>query len=148
MPRHNLPAAPAERRLKRSDTQIPACTTGKMVGLVRFELTTSCTPCKRATRLRYSPMIHRKGEEARCPGATQALSSAKISPTSAGDYMMDPDRSRWKPLESIQLFQSRLVPHPRPLERFKMNGSRIGAQRQRWLPRPLSPMAQARLQNF
>ena len=28
-----------------------------MVGLVRFELTTSCTPCKRATRLRYSPMI-------------------------------------------------------------------------------------------
>ncbi len=28
---------------------------GKMVGLVRFELTTSCTPCKRATRLRYSP---------------------------------------------------------------------------------------------
>jgi len=26
-----------------------------MVGLVRFELTTSCTPCKRATRLRYSP---------------------------------------------------------------------------------------------
>ncbi len=28
---------------------------GEMVGLVRFELTTSCTPCKRATRLRYSP---------------------------------------------------------------------------------------------
>ena len=28
---------------------------GKMVGLVRFELTTSCTPCKRATRLRYNP---------------------------------------------------------------------------------------------
>jgi hypothetical protein len=26
-----------------------------LVGLVRFELTTSCTPCKRATRLRYSP---------------------------------------------------------------------------------------------
>jgi len=31
------------------------CAPGKMVGLVRFELTTSCTPCKRATRLRYSP---------------------------------------------------------------------------------------------
>lgn len=30
-------------------------TAGEMVGLVRFELTTSCTPCKRATRLRYSP---------------------------------------------------------------------------------------------
>ena len=27
----------------------------KMVGLERFELSTSCTPCKRATRLRYSP---------------------------------------------------------------------------------------------
>ncbi len=27
----------------------------KMVGPVRFELTTSCTPCKRATRLRYGP---------------------------------------------------------------------------------------------
>jgi hypothetical protein len=26
-----------------------------MVGLGRFELPTSCTPCKRATRLRYSP---------------------------------------------------------------------------------------------
>ena len=33
----------------------PPCVPGKMVGLVRFELTTSCTPCKRATRLRYSP---------------------------------------------------------------------------------------------
>jgi hypothetical protein len=44
-----------------------------MVGLVRFELTTSCTPCKRATRLRYSPMIHRKGEEARWPGPMQVI---------------------------------------------------------------------------
>ncbi len=26
-----------------------------MVGLARFELTTSCTPCKRSTRLNYSP---------------------------------------------------------------------------------------------
>ena len=32
-----------------------------MVGLVRFELTTSCTPCKRATRLRYSP--NKEGSE-------------------------------------------------------------------------------------
>lgn len=44
-----------------------------MVGLVRFELTTSCTPCKRATRLRYSPMIHRKDEEAPRPKARQEL---------------------------------------------------------------------------
>jgi hypothetical protein len=28
---------------------------GKMVGAVRFELTTSCTPSKRATKLRYAP---------------------------------------------------------------------------------------------
>ena len=27
----------------------------QMVGAVRFELTTSCTPSKRATRLRYAP---------------------------------------------------------------------------------------------
>ena len=26
-----------------------------MVGAVRFELTTSCTPSKRATKLRYAP---------------------------------------------------------------------------------------------
>ena len=34
----------------------------KLVGLVRFELTTSCTPCKRATRLRYSPMIRERSK--------------------------------------------------------------------------------------
>src|SRR5688572_20484976 len=34
---------------------LASCLNQKMVGLVRFELTTSCTPCKRATRLRYSP---------------------------------------------------------------------------------------------
>lgn len=28
---------------------------GKMVGASRFELETSCTPSKRATRLRYAP---------------------------------------------------------------------------------------------
>ena len=28
---------------------------GKVVGLARFELTTSCTPCKRSTKLSYSP---------------------------------------------------------------------------------------------
>ena len=27
----------------------------EMVGAVRFELTTSCTPSKRATKLRYAP---------------------------------------------------------------------------------------------
>ena len=28
-----------------------------MVGPERFELSTSCTPCKRATRLRYGPIV-------------------------------------------------------------------------------------------
>ena len=45
----------------------------KMVGLVRFELTTSCTPCKRATRLRYSPNFRKKGQEAGCPWRKQAV---------------------------------------------------------------------------
>jgi hypothetical protein len=31
-----------------------------MVGAVRFELTTSCTRNKRATRLRYAPTLSRK----------------------------------------------------------------------------------------
>src|SRR4051812_2777762 len=38
-----------------------------MVGLVRFELTTSCTPCKRATRLRYSP--NKEGSQSGMPRA-------------------------------------------------------------------------------
>ena len=33
----------------------PLLAIGKMVGAVRFELTTSCTRNKRATRLRYAP---------------------------------------------------------------------------------------------
>ncbi len=45
---------------------------GKMVGLVRFELTTSCTPCKRATRLRYSPT--KEGTTSRMlPGEARAF---------------------------------------------------------------------------
>jgi hypothetical protein len=46
---------------------------GEMVGPVRFELTTSCTPCKRATRLRYGPKHQRKGEKAPWPRATQVI---------------------------------------------------------------------------
>jgi hypothetical protein len=46
-------------------------TTGqKMVGAVRFELTTSCTRTKRATRLRYAP-IHEAAQSAGCPGELQ-----------------------------------------------------------------------------
>ncbi len=41
--------------IRREATRVAPSRSGKMVGLVRFELTTSCTPCKRATRLRYSP---------------------------------------------------------------------------------------------
>src|SRR5690606_11709276 len=50
-----------------------------MVGPVRFELTTSCTPCKRATRLRYGPN-RRKGEQAGCGASKQAV----FFPVSAG----------------------------------------------------------------
>ena len=32
---------------------------GKMVGVTRFELATPCTPCKCATRLRYTPTTGR-----------------------------------------------------------------------------------------
>ena len=45
-----------------------------MVGPVRFELTTSCTPCKRATRLRYGPN-KRNGEQAPPPRLRQVLFS-------------------------------------------------------------------------
>jgi N-acetyl-gamma-glutamyl-phosphate reductase len=38
-----------------------------MVGLARFELTTSCTPCKRSTRLNYSPPCF--GERASLAGS-------------------------------------------------------------------------------
>ncbi len=51
------------------------CVSGKMVGPVRFELTTSCTPCKRATRLRYGPTSQRKEEEAPRPGPRQVIIS-------------------------------------------------------------------------
>jgi hypothetical protein len=36
-----------------------------MVGAVRFELTTSCTRNKRATRLRYAPTLRQQGCRAR-----------------------------------------------------------------------------------
>ena len=49
----------------------------KVVGLVRFELTTSCTPCKRATRLRYSPK-QKEGQKAACDPGLQGHFSAKL----------------------------------------------------------------------
>ncbi len=47
----------------------------KMVGAVRFELTTSCTRNKRATRLRYAPTLSAKHN-----GFSQALAILKFSP--------------------------------------------------------------------
>ena len=47
----------------------------KMVGLVRFELTTSCTPCKRATRLRYSP--NKEGSQSDTPADEARVFSAR-----------------------------------------------------------------------
>ena len=46
-----------------------------MVGLVRFELTTSCTPCKRATRLRYSP--NKEGSQSDTPAHEASVFSAR-----------------------------------------------------------------------
>ena len=43
-----------------SHTLPPAFTENQMVGAVRFELTTSCTRNKRATRLRYAPTLSEK----------------------------------------------------------------------------------------
>ena len=66
-----------------------SCVSVKMVGLVRFELTTSCTPCKRATKLRYSPNFQKNGQKAECHLRKQAVffrSSADacfIAPTDA-----------------------------------------------------------------
>ncbi len=74
-----------------------------MVGLVRFELTTSCTPCKRATRLRYSPMIHRKGEEARCLLPRQALFGPFFGPQKElRGWAILPDTGPEKVLQSTQ----------------------------------------------
>ena len=35
------------------------------IGLARFELTTSCTPCKRSTKLNYSPCLLASPQHAR-----------------------------------------------------------------------------------
>src|SRR5882724_7838044 len=62
-----MPAKP--RKLLGSDakTLSPAGHEEKLVGAVRFELTTSCTRNKRATRLRYAPTPGTK----RVPGVAQ-----------------------------------------------------------------------------
>ncbi len=41
-----------------------------MVGAVRFELTTSCTPSKRATKLRYAPNIGGQSAQNKMKGKT------------------------------------------------------------------------------
>jgi len=40
---------------------IPYFIREEMVGPARFELTTSCTPCKRSTRLNYGPTFSAPG---------------------------------------------------------------------------------------
>jgi hypothetical protein len=49
----------------------------KVVGAVRFELTTSCTRNKRATRLRYAPPT-KGGKIALCPSQLQMIFSEKF----------------------------------------------------------------------
>ena len=52
-----------------------------LVGPARFELTTSCAPCKRATRLRYGPR--------EAPHITSGLRRATpIRPADAGDFVL------------------------------------------------------------
>src|SRR5260221_14157141 len=63
-------AAKMRRRRKKSGflfLRLLRFLAAKMVGLVRFELTTSCTPCKRATRLRYSPNKMKGHKDPRIP---------------------------------------------------------------------------------
>ena len=73
-----------------------------MVGPVRFELTTSCTPCKRATRLRYGPMIHRKGEEDQCLGSRQALFLREIQPPQNGKALRTPSENLPSPRPAMR----------------------------------------------
>jgi VanZ family protein len=77
-----------------------------MVGLVRFELTTSCTPCKRATRLRYSPK-NRKSEQAGCLPEKQAVfprrgpGRSEVCPRPPDREALNlPELMRRKPLEN------------------------------------------------
>ena len=49
-----------------------------MVGLARFELTTSCTPCKRSTRLNYSPTFWCPSPRRVPQGAAAVLERAMI----------------------------------------------------------------------
>ena len=59
-----------------------------MVGLVRFELTTSCTPCKRATRLRYSPnkrRVTKRHAADRCKCFFWAVADPPHEPSTAGE---------------------------------------------------------------
>ena len=62
---------------------------GRMVGLVRFELTTSCTPCKRATRLRYSP--NKEGSQS----YTVAGEASVFSDDFAGVFGRSSKGTRW-----------------------------------------------------
>jgi hypothetical protein len=48
-----------------------------MVGAVRFELTTTCTPCRYATRLRYAPKSRRIIAERICAPQAQGRLGAK-----------------------------------------------------------------------
>ena len=65
--------------IRHEATQVAPRQPGKMVGLVRFELTTSCTPCKRATRLRYSPNKEGSGNRPSAPDASDFARQPKMT---------------------------------------------------------------------
>lgn len=52
----------------------------KMVGAVRFELTTSCTRNKRATKLRYAPNLNFSFEKVATSGSSAVDDSGSIVP--------------------------------------------------------------------
>ena len=62
-----------------------------MVGPARFELATSCTPCKRATRLRYGPKQERVREAQASPAGKRHFhpGNGPRSRPAALDYKTD-----------------------------------------------------------
>ena len=89
----------------------------QMVGLVRFELTTSCTPCKRATRLRYSPNKEGSGSgNAHGDASAFSGSGADVISMHRTDLSDSTDRSYFtlgRTAGTLDCGQKKGVPHSR-----------------------------------
>ena len=89
-----------------------------MVGAVRFELTTSCTRNKRATRLRYAPTLNTTSCGLRLQLATSKLQKMKSGPAGLTQHAV----GQWLPalalrrlLQSGDSFIHRLAQHGQAL---------------------------------